>query len=133
MNRGKDQLSDKVKEDTEGFKKRANESRKEMYQRKNISPVPQTTPNKEFTFAVRDETLSRIEEDYEEFKKTRTFKFPTWLYGPPKGKLFKLEVEDCPRFGDKAFVEFDSARTAFLSIDMQVDFCGLKGYVDVMG
>jgi nicotinamidase-related amidase len=44
-----------------------------------------------------------------------------------------LEVEDCPRFGDKAFVEFDSARTAFLSIDMQVDFCGPKGYVDIMG
>jgi nicotinamidase-related amidase len=42
-------------------------------------------------------------------------------------------VEDCPRFGDTAYVEFDSARTAFLSIDMQVDFCGPKGYVDVMG
>jgi hypothetical protein len=26
-----------------------------------------------------------------------------------------------------------SARTAFLSIDMQVDFCGPKGYVDVKG
>jgi len=42
-------------------------------------------------------------------------------------------VEDCPRFGDTAYVEFDSGRTAFLSIDMQVDFCGPKGYVDVMG
>jgi hypothetical protein len=36
MNTGKDQLSAKVKEDTEGFKKRANESRKEMYRRKNV-------------------------------------------------------------------------------------------------
>ena len=77
--------------------------------------------------------LERAEKDYEEFKETHTFKFPTWLYGPPKGKLIKVEVEDCPRFGDKAYVEFDSARTAFLSIDMQVDFCGPKGYVDVMG
>jgi nicotinamidase-related amidase len=135
MNTGSDRLSDKVKEDTDEFKKRANESRKEMNQRKYVSPQqpPLATPNKDFTFGARDETLSRIEGDYEEFKKTHTFKFPIWLYGPPKGKLFKLEVEDCPRFGDKAFVEFDSARTAFLSIDMQVDFCGPKGYVDVMG
>lgn len=81
----------------------------------------------------QEKILGRAEKDFEEFKKTRTFRFPTWLYGPAKGKLFKVEVEDCPRFGDKAFVEFDSARTAFLSIDMQVDFCGPKGYVDVMG
>lgn len=90
-------------------------------------------PNKDFTSASRDEVLNRVEQDYKDFKKTRTFKFPTWLYGPIKGKLLRLEVEDCPNFGDKAFVEFDSARTAFLSIDMQVDFCGPKGYVDVMG
>ena len=77
--------------------------------------------------------MHRAEIDFEKFKKTHTFKFPTWLYGSPKGKLFKLEVEDCPRFGDEAFVEFDSARTAFLSVDMQVDFCGPKGYVDIMG
>jgi nicotinamidase-related amidase len=81
----------------------------------------------------QEKILDRAEKDFEEFKKTHTFRFPTWLYGPAKGKLFKVEVEDCPRFGDKAFVEFDSARTAFLSIDMQVDFCGPKGYVDVMG
>jgi len=85
------------------------------------------------SFAVRDEILNRVESDYEEFKKTHTFNFPTWLYGSPKGKLFKVEVEDCPHFGDNAFVEFDSGRTAFLSIDMQIDFCGPKGYVDVMG
>jgi nicotinamidase-related amidase len=96
--------------------------------------LPQSpTPNKDFISAARDEILHKVEKDYEEFKKTHTFAFPTWLYGQPKGKLFKVEVEDCPRFGDKAFVEFDSARTAFLSIDMQVDFCGPKGYVDVMG
>lgn len=93
------------------------------------SPIP----NKDFTAGGRDEILKRVEQDYEEFKTTRTFKFPVWLYGPPKGKLFKVEVEDCPRFGETAYVEFDSARTAFLSIDMQIDFCGPKGYVDIMG
>jgi len=93
----------------------------------------QPISNNDFTSAVRDQILNRVERDYEEFKKTHTFNFPTWLYGPPKGKLFKVEVEDCPRFGDNAFVEFDSGRTAFLSIDMQIDFCGPKGYVDVMG
>lgn len=82
---------------------------------------------------VRDEIVNRVERDYEEFKESHTFKFPTWLYGPPKGKLLSVEVEDCPRFGDKAYVEFDSARTAFISVDMQVDFCGPKEYVDVMG
>jgi nicotinamidase-related amidase len=102
-----------------------------MTTRKNI---PQSaTPNKDFASAARDEMLKRVEQDYEEFKKTRTFKYPTWLYGPIKGRPFKVEVEDCPRFGDKAYVEFDSARTAFISIDMQIDFCGPKGYVDVMG
>jgi nicotinamidase-related amidase len=96
-------------------------------------PSPPPSSNTDFTSATRDTVLNRVEQDYEEFKKTRTFRYPTWLYGPIKGKLFKVEVEDCPRFGDTAYVEFDSARTAFLSIDMQVDFCGQKGYVDVMG
>jgi nicotinamidase-related amidase len=96
-------------------------------------PSPPPSSNTDFTSATRDTVLNRVEQDYEEFKKTRTFRYPTWLYGPIKGRLFKVEVEDCPRFGDTAYVEFDSARTAFLSIDMQVDFCGQKGYVDVMG
>ncbi len=99
--------------------------------KKNLPTSP--PPNKDFAAARRDEMLNRVEKDYEEFKKTRTFNFPTWLYGPPKGKIFKVQVEDCPRFGEDAYVEFDSARTAFLSIDMQVDFCGPKGYVDTMG
>ena len=94
---------------------------------------PKPYPSQDFLEAARDEMLERAEKDYENFKKTRTFEFPSWLYGPPKGKLFKVEVEDCPRFGDTAYVEFDSARTAFVSVDMQVDFCGPKGYVDVMG
>lgn len=81
----------------------------------------------------RDNLLEKVKEAYDYFQETKTFAFPTWLYGPPKGKLFKLEVEDCPQFGDTAYVEFDSARTAFLAIDMQVDFCGKNGYVDVMG
>jgi len=96
-------------------------------------PTPPPSSNTDFTSATRDAVLNRVEEDYEEFKKTRTFRYPTWLYGPIKGKLFKVEVEDCPKFGETAYVEFDSARTAFLGIDMQVDFCGQKGYVDVMG
>ena len=81
----------------------------------------------------RQAMLKRVEEAAEKFKTTKTFEFPQWLYGAPLGKLFKVEVEDCPRFGDTAWVEFDSARTAFLAIDMQIDFCGKKGYVDVMG
>jgi biuret amidohydrolase len=83
--------------------------------------------------SIRNEIANRVQRDYEGFIESNTFKFPTWLYGPIKGKLLTVEVEDCPRFGDKAFVEFDSARTAFISVDMQVDFCGPKGYVDVMG
>lgn len=97
------------------------------------SAPPPPSSNTDFTSATRDAVLNRVEQDYQEFKKTRTFRYPTWLYGPIKGRLFKVEVEDCPRFGETAYVEFDSARTAFLSIDMQVDFCGQKGYVDVMG
>jgi nicotinamidase-related amidase len=103
--------------------------------KKKIVAQPSAPPssNADFTSATRDLVLNRVEQDYEEFKETRTFRYPTWLYGPIKGRLFKVEVEDCPRFGETAYVEFDSARTAFLSIDMQVDFCGEKGYVDVMG
>jgi nicotinamidase-related amidase len=86
-----------------------------------------------FYAANRGKFLKRVEEAYERFKETKTFEFPAWLYGPPIGKLFRLEVEDCPRFGDTAYLEMDSARTAFLAIDMQVDFCGKNGYVDVMG
>ena len=81
----------------------------------------------------RDIFLKRVEEAYDRFKETKTFDFPTWLYGAPIGKLIKVEVEDCPNFGDTAWVEMDSARTAFMSIDMQTDFCGKNGYVDVMG
>src|ERR671930_2643352 len=100
--------------------------------RKKIFTQP-PVPNKDLVSEARDEILNRVEQDYERFKNTHTFQYPTWLYGPPKGKLFKVEVEDCPRLGDKAFVEFDSSRTAFLSVDMQVDFCGPKGHVDLMG
>ena len=88
---------------------------------------------KEDSEMSKEEKLSRVQEDYETFLQTRTFKFPSWLYGPVQGKLLKVEIEDCPNFGDKAFVEFDSARTAIIVVDMQVDFCGKNGYVDVMG
>ena len=46
--------------------------------------------NKDLSSKTRDEVLHRAEIDFEKFKKTHTFKFPTWLYGSPKGKLFKL-------------------------------------------
>ncbi|MCD4827323.1 MAG: cysteine hydrolase [Acholeplasmataceae bacterium] len=81
----------------------------------------------------RDLMLERVNEAYEVFKKTKTYEYPKWLYGNPIGKIIKLEVEDNPNFGDTAYIEMDSARTAFLSIDMQTDFCGKNGYVDVMG
>jgi len=71
-----------------------------MNTKKDVPTFPPIS-NNDFTSAVRDQILNRVERDYEEFKKTHTFNFPTWLYGPPKGKLFKVEVEDCPRFGDK--------------------------------
>ena len=87
----------------------------------------------DFYAGGRDAFLKRVADAAERFKETKTFEFPQWLYGPPVGTLVKLEVEDCPRFGDTAWVEFDSARTAFVAIDMQIDFCGEKGYVDVMG
>lgn len=87
----------------------------------------------DFLTRNREEFLRRVNEAYERFKETRVYEFPSWLYGRPIGRLFKLEVEDAPRFGDVAWVEMDSARTAFMSVDMQTDFCGPKGYVDVMG
>jgi nicotinamidase-related amidase len=82
---------------------------------------------------ARDRLLALVDAAAERFRKTRTFEFPAWQYGQPIGKLLKLEIEDCPRFGDTAWIEMDSARTAFISVDMQVDFCGRHGYVDVMG
>jgi biuret amidohydrolase len=81
----------------------------------------------------RNETLARVQEGYEEWKRTKIYKIPQWLYGPPKGKLFKVACEDVPNFGGTSYLEFDAARTAFISIDWQVDFCGEHGYVDVMG
>ncbi len=81
----------------------------------------------------REEMLAHIRNGYEEWKKTKIYKIPQWLYGPPKGKLFKVACEDVPNFGDTSYLEFDAGRTAFVSIDWQVDFCGDHGYVDVMG
>nr|MBC8390992.1 hypothetical protein [Deltaproteobacteria bacterium] len=68
---------------------------------------------------VADERLKRVQEAYDRWQKTRTFEFPIWLYGQPLGKLFKVEVEDSPTFGETSWLELDSARTAFFSIDMQ--------------
>lgn len=87
----------------------------------------------DFLDAGKKKFLDQVQKSYEEFLETRTYKFPTWQYGEPKGKLIKLEVEDSPRFGESAYIEMDSGRTAFLVIDMQTDFAGENGYVDVMG
>lgn len=84
-------------------------------------------------FYSREDILKKVGEAYERFKETRTFEYPAWHYGPPKGTLFRVEVEDCPGFGDTAFVEMDSARTAVLCVDMQVDFCAKGGFVEAMG
>lgn len=81
----------------------------------------------------RKDILLQLEKDYKAFQKDKTFRFPVWQYGKPKGKLFKVACEDNPDFGETSFLEFDSGRTAFLSIDYQIDFCGEGGYVDVMG
>ena len=80
----------------------------------------------------REDILKQAQKDYESFQEDKTFRFPVWLYGPPKGQLFKVPCEDNPNFGETSYLEFDSARTAFVSIDYQIDFCGEKGYVDVM-
>ena len=87
----------------------------------------------EFLEKGRENYLKKVEEAYEEFRKTKTYKYPEWLYGEPKGKIIKLKVEDAPKFGQSSYLEMDSGRTAFISIDMQTDFAGDKGYVDVMG
>lgn len=87
----------------------------------------------DFRAKRREEFLQKVQEGYEEWKQTKTYKVPEWLYGPPKGTLFKVACEDVPDFGDTSYLEFDSARTAFLAIDWQDDFCGKQGYVDVMG
>lgn len=75
----------------------------------------------------------QVVEAYKDFAESKTFSYPTWQYGNPVGTIFKVEVEDSPNFGETAYVELDSGRTAFISIDMQTDFCGKNGYVDVMG
>lgn len=81
----------------------------------------------------REEFMKHVQEGYDQWEKTGTYKIPQWLYGPPKGKLFRVECEDVPKFGESSYLEFDSGRTAFISIDWQIDFCGDHGYVDVMG
>lgn len=80
----------------------------------------------------KEETLKQLQKDYDDFQKNKTFWYPIWQFGEPKGKLFKVACEDNPDFGETSYLEFDSGRTAFLSIDFQIDFCGEKGYVDVM-
>lgn len=82
---------------------------------------------------TQDIFTEQINFAYQRFSIDKTFAYPEWLYWVAKGALFKVEVEDCPDFGETAYLEFDAARTAFLSIDMQTDFCGPHGYVDVMG
>lgn len=82
---------------------------------------------------IKKSLNDRITSEYEQFTETKTYRYPEWQYGKPVGTIFKVEVEDSPNFGETAYVEMDSARTAFISVDMQTDFCGENGYVDVMG
>ena len=49
---------------------------------------------KEDSELSKEEKLARVQEDYETFLQTHTFKFPNWLYGPVQGKLLKVEIED---------------------------------------
>lgn len=86
-----------------------------------------------FMEKTREEKLKQVQRGYEIFQETKTLAYPIWQYGEAKGTLFKVEVEDTPKFGQNAYLEFDSARTAFVSIDMQADFCGKGGYVETMG
>lgn len=98
-----------------------------------ISDMAEERTYEKFLESRREETLAQAQRDYEKFQEDRTFHFPVWLYGEPKGRLVKVECEDNPNFGESSFLEFDLGRTAFVSIDYQIDFCGEKGYVDVMG
>lgn len=95
--------------------------------------MPGKRTYEDFVSTTREEKMKRVQEAYERFQETKTFEYPAWLYGKPMGKIFKLEVEDCPDFGDTAYLEMDSARTLFMVVDMQIDFCGEKGYVNQMG
>lgn len=106
---------------------------KEVIQKGTPSDIGAEREYEGFLDKRREEFLQRVQEGYEEWKNSKTYKIPQWLYGPPKGKLFRVECEDVPDFGDTSYLEFDSGRTALVSIDWQVDFCGENGYVDVMG
>lgn len=57
-----------------------------------------------------------ISNSYQKYRENKTFEFPQNIYGPPKGKLIKIEVEDCPIFGEKSWLELDTARTAFICV-----------------
>ncbi|MEM4488714.1 MAG: isochorismatase family cysteine hydrolase, partial [Desulfurococcaceae archaeon] len=81
----------------------------------------------------RKERLKLVKKYYELFLKDRVLYFPTEIYGAPLGKLFKVEVEDFPTFGEVAYLEFDSARTVLIMVDWQADFAAKGGYIDVMG
>lgn len=94
---------------------------------------PRLRDYEDFMDRTGQQVLARVQDAYDRFQKTRVWEVPQWLYGKPKGTLFQVEVEDNPNFGETSWLQFDSARTAFVIIDMQTDFAGPKGYVDVMG
>jgi nicotinamidase-related amidase len=121
-----------AKEPTTGTEKQGGQTHAQK-QRPSATPKPGQRRYEDFMDAKRDEILAHVQRGYDEFQRTRTYRVPEWLYGKPKGKLFRVECEDSPTFGETSHLEFDAARTAFLSIDMQIDFAGEKGYVDVMG
>lgn len=86
-----------------------------------------------FLDAGREERLRLVRKYYELFLKDKVLYFPAEIYGPPRGKLFRVEVEDFPTFGETAYLEFDSARTVLMMVDWQIDFAAKGGYIDVMG
>jgi nicotinamidase-related amidase len=88
---------------------------------------------KEFFEKGREETLKIVQKYYELFLRDRVLYFPEEIYGPPLGRIFRVEVEDFPTFGETAYLEFDSRRTVFMSIDWQIDFAAQGGYIDTMG
>lgn len=63
-------------------------------------------------------TTKEISKSYQKYQENKTFEFPQHIYGQPKGKLIKIEVEDCPMPGKQSWVELDTARTAFICVGM---------------
>lgn len=69
-----------------------------------------------FASFFQDHRGNEISKNYQQYLQNKKFLFPQDLYGKPKGKLLDIEVEDSPIFGEKSFIQIDTARTAFLCV-----------------